>query len=59
MITARNGAQVASPSPTPEWGLHLLDGSIELGNLMTVVKRRDGGVRETDCSPISASARIP
>jgi Protein of unknown function (DUF3089) len=38
MITAQGGAQVATPSPTPEWGLHLLDGSIELGNLMTVVK---------------------
>jgi hypothetical protein len=38
MLTARNGAQVATASPTPEWGLHLLDGSIELGNLIAVVK---------------------
>jgi hypothetical protein len=44
MITARNGAQVATPSPTPEWGLHLLDGSIELGNLMTVVKDESGAL---------------
>jgi hypothetical protein len=29
---------VASPSPTAEWGLHLLDANIALGNLITVVK---------------------
>ncbi len=38
-ISAQHGAQVAQPSPTPEWGLHLLDANIELGNLVTVVKR--------------------
>ncbi len=36
MITARNGAQVAKPSPTPEWGLHLLDANIALGDLITI-----------------------
>ncbi len=38
-ISPLAGAQVAAPSPTPEWGLHLLDANIELGNLLTVVKR--------------------
>ena len=33
---------MATPSPTPEWGLHLLDANIELGNLMTVVKDEIG-----------------
>jgi hypothetical protein len=37
-ITALGGAQTATPSPDPTWGLHLLDASIELGNLLTVVK---------------------
>ncbi len=37
-ITALHGAQVASPSPTPQWGLHLLDANIALGNLVRIVK---------------------
>lgn len=36
-ITALHGAQVPSPSPTPEWGLHLIDANIEMGNLLTVM----------------------
>lgn len=32
-ITARKGAQ----TPTPEWGLHLLDANIALGNLVSIV----------------------
>lgn len=38
-LTALHGAQVAQPSPTPEWGLHLLDMNIELGDLLTLVQR--------------------
>ncbi len=35
----RIAAQVPKPSPSPIWGLHLLDANIELGNLLTVVRR--------------------
>ena len=38
-ITALGGAQVATPSPDPTWGLHLLDANIELGDLLTLVSR--------------------
>jgi hypothetical protein len=37
-INSINGAQVATPSPDPTWGLHLVDANIELGNLVNVVK---------------------
>jgi hypothetical protein len=36
MVTALNGAQVAHPSPTPQWGLHLLDANIALGDLIAI-----------------------
>ena len=36
-ITPVGGAQVATPSPDPAWGLHLVDGSIALGNLIAIV----------------------
>jgi hypothetical protein len=36
-IAARNGAQTATPAPTPEWGLHLLDANVALGNLISIV----------------------
>ncbi len=36
-ITALDGAQTATPSPDPTWGLHLLDANIALGNLISVV----------------------
>jgi hypothetical protein len=38
-IKALHGAQVATPSPTPEWGLHLLDANIALGNLISIVHK--------------------
>ena len=38
-ITALHGAQVATPSLTPQWGLHLVDANIALGNLISLVKR--------------------
>jgi hypothetical protein len=37
-ISAVGGAKTPSPSPTPEWGLHLLDANIALGNLISIVK---------------------
>ncbi len=37
-ISAVGGATTPSPSPTPEWGLHLLDANIALGNLISIVK---------------------
>jgi hypothetical protein len=37
MIKARNGAPTATPAPTPEWGLHLLDANVALGNLIGIV----------------------
>jgi Protein of unknown function (DUF3089) len=37
-ITAVGGAKLPNPSPTPEWGLHLLDAQITLGNLIADVK---------------------
>jgi hypothetical protein len=38
-ISPRGGAIKPKPSPTPEWGLHLLDANIALGNLVGIVKR--------------------
>ena len=37
-IRAVGGAQTPKPSPTAEWGLHLVDANIELGNLVQVMK---------------------
>ncbi len=37
-ITPVRGAQTLKPSPTPEWGLHLLDANLALGNLVGIVK---------------------
>jgi Protein of unknown function (DUF3089) len=42
MITARNGAQTPTPAPTPEWGLHLADANLSLGNLVGIVKSEAG-----------------
>ena len=42
MVTARNGAQTPAPAPTPEWGLHLLDATLSLGNLIGIVKSETG-----------------
>ena len=37
-IKAMGGAKTPKPSPTPEWGLHLLDANVALGNLIAIVK---------------------
>jgi hypothetical protein len=38
--SAINGAQAPNPSPTPSWGLHLLDANIALGNLLDIVRQQ-------------------
>ena len=38
MIKARDGAPTPAPSPNAQWGLHLLDANIALGNLVRIVK---------------------
>ncbi len=38
-IRGVGGAKNPNPSPTPMWGLHLLDANIALGNLIRIVKR--------------------
>jgi hypothetical protein len=37
-IRARDGAPTPNPSPTPAWGLHLLEANIALGNLVEIVR---------------------
>ncbi|MGI8715164.1 MAG: DUF3089 domain-containing protein [Solirubrobacteraceae bacterium] len=38
-VTPRDGAQTPMASPNPSWGLHLLDGNLMLGNLVSIVRR--------------------
>jgi Protein of unknown function (DUF3089) len=40
-ITPLGGATAPTPSPTPRWGLHFLDASIALGNLIGIVRREE------------------
>jgi hypothetical protein len=40
MITSVGGAPVFQPSPTPEWGLHLIDANIALGNQIGLIRRQ-------------------
>jgi hypothetical protein len=37
-VSPLGGAQVPTPSPTPSWGLHLLDANVALGNLLADVR---------------------
>ena len=39
-ITPVGGAPDFTPSPTPQWGLHLTDGNIALGDLVALVRRQ-------------------
>jgi hypothetical protein len=36
-LTPLAGAPVPKPSPTPQWGLHLMDANVALGNLVALV----------------------
>jgi Protein of unknown function (DUF3089) len=38
MVKSRHGAPTAKPSPNAQWGLHLLDANIALGNLVRIVR---------------------
>jgi len=40
MISPIAGAQVLNPSPTPAWGLHLLDVNVALGDLIALVRKQ-------------------
>jgi Protein of unknown function (DUF3089) len=40
-IRPLDGARAPSPSPNASWGLHLLDANVELGNLVSIVRRED------------------
>ena len=42
MISPRGGAQNPHAAPTAEWGLHLLDGQVALGNLVGVANAQAG-----------------
>ncbi len=46
MVKALHGAQLPNPSPTPVWGLHLLDPNIALGNLLTIENAEASAFRE-------------
>jgi hypothetical protein len=41
-IMPLHGAVTPSPSPTPAWGLHLIDANIALGNLIAIVNQEAG-----------------
>jgi hypothetical protein len=50
-IAPLGGAQVATPSPDPTWGLHLVDANIELGNLVTLVSRQAAAFAQLTLTP--------
>ena len=52
-VTPLGGAQVPVPSPTPEWGLHLLDAQVELGNLLGVVRTEAAAYAARPSAPLA------
>jgi hypothetical protein len=52
-ITALDGAQTATPSPDPAWGLHLLDANIALGNLISVVHTEANAYAARPAAPLT------
>ena len=40
-VTSRPGTPVPKPSPTAEWGLHLVDANIAQGDLLKVLRRQE------------------
>jgi len=46
-VTPRNGAPLIHSSPTPGWGLHLVDVNLALGNLVAIVHTEAGAYRRT------------
>jgi hypothetical protein len=55
-ITPLHGAQAATPSPDPTWGLHLLDTNIALGNLLTVVRSEATAFAARPAAPLAPAA---
>lgn len=41
MVTPQGGAPTPKPSPDATWGLHLMDGDIALGNLVSLVRTQE------------------
>ncbi len=56
-VTALHGAETATPSPDPTWGLHLLDANIALGNLLTVVRSEAAAYAARPSAPLSPTSR--
>jgi hypothetical protein len=46
-ISSHDGSQMPSPAPTPEFGLHLLDANIALGNLISIVRAESSAFRSS------------
>ncbi len=55
-ITALDGAQTATPSPDPTWGLHLVDANIELGNLISVVDDEANAYAARPSAPLAPTS---
>jgi hypothetical protein len=55
-ITALSGAQTATPSPDPTWGLHLLDANVELGNLVSLVHTETNAFAARPAAPLAPSS---
>lgn len=55
-ITPLHGAQTATPSPDPTWGLHLVDANIALGNLVTVVRTEAAAFAARPAAPLAPPA---
>lgn len=56
LVTARHGAQTATPSPDPSWGLHLVDANIALGNLLTDVRSEAAAFAARPSAPLAPPA---
>jgi hypothetical protein len=41
LLEPLGGARTLNPSPTPQWGLHLVDANIGLGNLIDLVRSQE------------------
>jgi hypothetical protein len=55
-VTALDGAQTATPSPDPTWGLHLLDANIALGNLVSVVHTEANAYAARPAAPLAPTS---
>ena len=58
-ITPLGGAQVPTPAPTPEWGLHLLDANVAMGNLLTDIRTEAAAYTARRWHPHAGGTRTP